>query len=52
MLALSGSAIEQVENEDQGYAMPDVPVDPFLCEEYIVQPVNKMGEQAVLDKST
>lgn len=48
MLALSGSEIEQVENEDQGHTMPDVSVDPIRREKCLVQQVD---EQVDLDKT-
>jgi hypothetical protein len=49
MLALSSSAIEQVEDEDQGHAMPCVPVDPFRYMGCIVQPDDETDERAVVD---
>ena len=51
MLAVPGSAIEQMENKDQGCPMPNVSVDPTRREECIVQPVNELGERAAVDKT-
>jgi len=49
MLALSGGAIEQMEDKDQGQNLSRFPVDPFRCMGFIVQPDNETDERAVFD---